>query len=97
MAVKIIIRPNRDTWCRGVPVSCFASGTSFEATRMQQPNTATLTSRTAQSVIQASAMDLADLIVQSRFAQAIEAGVPRYSMHRRAVVAARDGLSDVLN
>ncbi|HWZ62464.1 MAG TPA: ATP-binding protein [Steroidobacteraceae bacterium] len=55
------------------------------------------TSRTAQPNIHATVGDLADLVVHTRLAQAIEAGVPRYAMLKRGVVAARERSAAVLN
>ena len=53
--------------------------------------------RSAQPNIHTTVGDLSDLVVHTRLAQAIEAGVPRYSMIKRAMVAARERLADVMN
>jgi ATPase family associated with various cellular activities (AAA) len=55
------------------------------------------TSRTAQPNIHTTVSDVGDLVVHTRLVQAIEAGVPRYAMFRRGVVAARERLASVMN
>ena len=55
------------------------------------------TSRNAQSNIYETVTGVTDLVVHTRLVQAIEAGVPRYAMFKRGVVAARERLAEVLN
>ena len=55
------------------------------------------TSRTAQPNIHTTVADIADLVIHTRLAQAIQAGAPRYGMFKRGVVAARERSAEALN